>query len=320
MCSPQINGNRNINLPEVRHLREARALARSNPGSEAIVKQNNGNYSVVPLKPEDVARVRNTASSNFAPNNVEFMVQGNNGSNEVVINDNASFFNRAKSQALNGVEFVREEGRALLNDADKARTNIMTTIDTLYNNLSDRNNNYVFGGRGDRNFDPNRGVSNVDCSGLLNEVFKKSGVNIPYMSTEALDTYIKNGTGVLTQNNNAASIKYGDVINYPPQGRSSGHVMIAAGEPVPVTRNNQLIGYRLNTFDSSPDNSGTRRAEGGSAPQMGARGAGFREIFLFVDSSGKPTGLNTMGHEARTGGYHGGVRVGSLKENLNLSR
>ena len=55
MCSPQINGNRNVNLPEVGHLREARALARSNPGSEAIVKQNNGNYSVVPLKPEDIA-------------------------------------------------------------------------------------------------------------------------------------------------------------------------------------------------------------------------------------------------------------------------
>lgn len=318
MCSPQINSNRN--LPEVGHLRQARALARSNPGSEAIIKQNNGNYSVVPLTPEDVAKVRNTAASDFPPNNIEFMIQENNGSNEVVINDNASFLNRAKSQTLNGVEFIQQEGITLINDADRARTNVMITIDTLYNNLSDRNNNYVVGGRGESSFDPTRGVSNVDCSGLLNEVFKESGINLPYMTTANLDTYIKNGTGVLRQNNNAASIKYGDVINYPPQGRSSGHVMIAAGEPIPVTRNNQLVGYRLNTFDSSPDNSGTRRVEGGRAPQMGTRGAGFREIFLFVDSSGKPTALNTMGNESRTGGYHGGVRVGSLKDNLNLSR
>ena len=300
-------------------LREARALARSTNGSEAIVKQSNGDYSVVQLRPEDEAKVRTIGESDFPPTNVEFMLQNDN-SNQVVINPNTSYFNQAKSEVLNGVEFVQEEGTALINNADRARTNVMTTIDTLYNNLTDRNNNYVLGGRGESSFDSQSGVSNVDCSGLLNEVFKESGVNIPYMTTGTLDTYIRNGQGVLRESNNAATIKYGDVINYPAHGKSSGHVMIAAGKPEPVTRDGQLVGYKLNTFDSSSDNSGTRRAQGGTGAQMGTRGAGFREIFLFVDPAGRITGLNNMGNERRSGGYHEGVRVGTLKDDVRLTR
>jgi cell wall-associated NlpC family hydrolase len=293
-------------------LREARDVARANTGSEAIVKQSNGDYSVVQLTPEDTAKARNIESANFSPNKVEFLLEGNN---DVIINKNASFFDRSKSKLTNGLEDLEDGANTVINKANNVRKDMMNTIETLVDNISDKTNNYVWGGRGDKSFDPEKGISNVDCSGLLNEVFKEAGVNIPYMSTEGLDTYIKNGQGVLRENSNASTIKYGDVINYPPIGKSSGHVMIAAGEPEAVTRNGRIVGYKLNTFDSSPDGTGTRRADSGSRA-FGTRGAGFREIFLFTDNSGKVTGLNTLGQESTRGGYHTGVRIGTLKDNF----
>jgi len=299
---------------------EARALARSNEGSEVIVKQKNGDYSVVQLKPEDVSSINNKGSAIFSPTNVEFVMQKTDRSNEVLINSNASFLDRGKSKVVNGYESAVEIGNKVVNSADKARKNIMGTIDTLLNNITDKTNDYVWGGRGEKNFNPNAGISNVDCSGLLNGVFNSSGINIPYMTTSDLDTYIKEGKGVLRESNNAATIKYGDVINYPPAGSKTGHVMIAAGEPVPVIRNNKLVGYKLNIFDSSSDGSGSRKASGKKQAEIGSSGAGFRELFLFVDSSGKVTGLNNMGVENKVNAYHSGVRIGTLKDNVRLSK
>lgn len=297
-----------VNKPiatNVDSLIEARKIARQNQGSEVIIEQANGNYTVTKLTPEEMNKVKDIKNANFTPSKVEFMMENENGENNVVINPNASFLDRAQSKATNGLEIV-----------DNARKNIMNTITTLVDNLTDRNNDYVWGGRTD--FDPEKGISNVDCSGLLNSVFRESGLKVPDMTTEDLDTYIKNGQGILRQDNNASKIKYGDVINYPPQGKKTGHVMIAAGIPEPVVRNGQIVGYKLLTFDSAPDNSGSRRLEGKKQPELGRKGAGYREIFLFTDKNGMVTGLNTMGSESKTGGYHGGVRIGVLKDNIKV--
>lgn len=358
MCAPNINNSivgRNIDT-----LVEARRLARQTPGSEAIIEQSNGDYTVVKLTPEEETRVRNIGNSTFEPSKVEFMMQKPNGRSEVVINPNASFLDRAQSRATNaydstveivqqgqqllnegiqqgqqildqgiqqgreminnGIQSVREMGNNLLTRGDQARQNMMNTISTLVDNLTDANNDYVWGGRGANAFNPERGISNVDCSGLVSGVMQRAGLNVDSMTTTTIDTAIRDGRGVLRQNNNASQMKPGDIINYPPGGRfnRTGHVMIATEAPKPVIRDGQTVGYRVMTFDSAPDNSGSRRAN--NDPEFGRRGAGYREIFLFTDSSGNVTGLNTMGSESRGPGtgYHDRVRIGTVKDDVQL--
>lgn len=312
------------------NLRDARALARRTQGSEAIVKQSNGDYSVVPLNPQDLNKAKNIESANFSPSNIEFMIEGDSGNNNVVINPNASFFNRKKSEGLNGLEIAQDVGSGivarvdgavdnLLNrsgrvatNGDKARANVMDKINVLFENLTDKNNSYVFGGR--TNLNTNTGVSNVDCSGLVNQIFKQAGITIPDMTTEGLDAYIRDGKGVLRENTNAGTIKPGDVINYPPRGNpNGGHVMIAASEPRRVLT---PPGYMVTVFDSSPDGSGTRRAANGA--ELGSSGAGYREIFLATDKNGRVTGLNTMGDTRGT--LKNNVRIGTIKDDVQLNR
>ncbi len=312
-------------------LREARALARRTEGSEVIVQQPNKDYSVLRMNPADVNQARHIEDANFDANKVEFIIEGNNGVSEVIINPEADFFDIAKSKGLNtleniqdvsttaleniqgvantALENVQDVANTAMSNIDKARTNVMTTITTLFENLTDKTNNYVWGGRA--NMDAGKGVSNVDCSGLVNQVFKDSGITIPDMTTGTLDTYIRGGKGVLRQNNDASTIKPGDIINYPPKGNpNGGHVMIAAEEPRKVNG-----GYMLLTFDSSPDG-GTRRADSGA--ELGSRGAGYREIFLKTDSSGRVTGLSTQG--SPNGPMKRNVTIGSIKDDVKLSK
>lgn len=347
MCSPSINNP--IVARNVDSLVEARRIARQNPGSEAIIEQQNGDYTVVKLTPEEESRVRNIDNSNFEPSKVEFLMQKPNGKSEVVINPNASFLDRQQSRATNvydssveivqqgqqmidqgiqqgkemintGIQNVREIGNNLLSRGDQVRRNMMSTITTLVNNLTDSNNEYRLRDKGPTTFNPERGISITDCSGLVSGVLSRAGLNFPTMSTALIDTTIRDGKNGLMQNNNVSQMKEGDIINYPSGGpyNNSGHVMIATGKPTPVTRDGQVVGYKVMTFDSSPDNSGSRRTEVGA--ELGRRGAGYREIFLFTDPSGNVTGLNTMGSESRRAGtgYHDRVRIGTVRDDVQL--
>ncbi|MFN8672604.1 MAG: C39 family peptidase [Candidatus Sericytochromatia bacterium] len=84
-------------------LHDARELARKNSGNEAIIKNNDGSYSVQKLTIKETNNIESKADANFGPSVVEFSLE-KNGKEEIIINPNTTFINKLESKTVNAQE------------------------------------------------------------------------------------------------------------------------------------------------------------------------------------------------------------------------
>jgi cell wall-associated NlpC family hydrolase len=270
----------------IESLEQARNIAKNHQGSEVITKDRNGNYSVTELKPSDVDKTINQKGSNFSPQSVEFSIQKTNGSSSTLINTNAKFTDKARSELLNVKENAIELGHKINETYEEVKETFIDNTEKLFDNLTKKTsaNKYVKGGEV---VDVNKGVVQADCSGFVLNMFEKAGMDLTKTDMTAADIgkYIRDGKGFLTQVKKASDVKPTDVITFDkdPKDKAwyTGHVMVAVSTPKPIyDSKNKVIGYNVDIIDS------TSVAHGNDNRSKAKSGAGFGTISFSVDKSG----------------------------------
>lgn len=307
MCMTRINTPAIAN--NIDSLSSARDVARKNKGSEVIVKDNKGNYSVHQLNPKDVDNIVKTKGGSIDPKGFEFVIEKQGGSNAILINKNADIFDKARSEIVSVNEKVsskyEEVKEAFIDNAEKLFDNITGN--------KGKHNDYVKGGE---TVDISVGKVKADCSGFVQTMFEKSGITLKNedMNAATIGKLIRDGKGPLKQITKASDIKPTDIITFDKNKGDkkwwSGHVMVSISTPRPIydpKNGSKVIGYNVDIADStsSAHSNDTRNRATNT-------GAGTGTISFSV----KPDGTIKdffWGQNLSMAKYNNNVTVGTLK-------
>lgn len=299
-----------INTPaiasNIESLTDARNIARKTKGTEVIVKDNRGNYSVHQLNPKDVDNIVKTKGGSVDPKGFEFVVEKSDGKSEILINKNAGIFDTARSQIVTANEKItgkyEEVKEAFIDNAEKLFKNITGNRGTQ--------NDYVKGGE---TVDIKLGKVKADCSGYVQTMFEQSGIKLKNedMNAATIGKLIRDGKGPLKQISKASDIKPTDVITFDKNKGDrrwwSGHVMVAVSAPRPIyDSKNKITGYNVDITDS------TSSAHSNDNRNKSNSGAGTGTISFSV----KPDGTIKeffWGQNLSMSRYNNNVTVGTLK-------
>lgn len=277
-------------------IERARQIAAKNAGSEAIVKQEDGSFSVYKINQQDASNVIKRDFSSYDANVVEFSMAKKGAPDKRI----------AATQPQTATAVIK----APPSNNEAARTAIVSNANLLLENVdkNPKGSKYVLGGG---KVDIAGGVSNADCSHLINELYNKSGVNIPYMTAKDLGSYIRGGKGVLRAEKKAENVRPGDIITFDIPGKKgfTGHVLMATGTPQPIVRDNKIVGYNLEVIDSTSSRHG---GDDDRSKRRGDTGVGKGIISFGVDAKGN---INSAYWKDDLTGkkYTKNVSVGTLK-------
>lgn len=300
----------------VNTLAQAREISRKHQGSEVITKEKNGTYSVHELNTNDVGRVANQKGSDFEPKAVEFSIQKQDNTSATVINHNAKFTDKARSELLNLKETAIEFGQKVDHKIEEIKEAFIDNTEKLFDNLTKTkgtNNKYVKGGE---DVDLSQGKVQADCSGFVLKMFEKAGMDLTKTDMTAADIgkYIRDGKGFLKETTKAGSIKPTDVITFDksPSEKKwyTGHVMVAVSTPKPIfdpKDSKKIIGYNVDIVDS------TSAAHGNDTRGKGKSGAGFGTISFSVGKNGD-IGSFFWGKDMTGKKHDTNVTVGTMKQ------